>query len=45
MEHEASAQKQAFIAPSVGDSGACMKPPSSEVWHRPDNSPSLHPCG
>ncbi|XP_066986224.1 period circadian protein isoform X6 [Macrobrachium rosenbergii] len=45
MEHESSAHKQAFIAPSAGETGQPLKPPPTDVWPRTDNTSSVPPCG
>ncbi|XP_068223176.1 period circadian protein [Palaemon carinicauda] len=45
MDHESRAHKQAFIAPSSGESCQPLKPPSIDMWHRTDNTVSIPPCG
>lgn len=45
MEHEATANKQPFLAPSAAGSGSSLKPSSADVWAQGENQTHIHSSG
>ncbi|XP_050729323.1 period circadian protein-like isoform X12 [Eriocheir sinensis] len=45
MEHEATANKQPFLAPSAAGSGSSLKPSSADVWAHGENQTHIHSSG
>lgn len=42
LEHEATANKQAFLAPSAAGSSSSLKPPSVDVWAQGESQTQTH---
>ncbi|XP_071541307.1 uncharacterized protein per isoform X1 [Panulirus ornatus] len=45
LDHEASANKQPFLASSAAGSGSSLKPSSADMWMQAENKSYIPPCG